>query len=360
MPLGQVNASSNFIRRMLGTGIFSEQAIYALDVGASGGVEGYLLSLDPFLMVDAFDPLVAEIARLRKSAPPYIHYWPYFIDSGIIAEQDLVGNETSFFSLSSASKLMELTNLNYVEERFNSGSPVVVSDECISLDAFLRREKRPSPNFLKIDTDGHDLEVLLGATTTLADPGLVAVQIECQFNGPPSSATNTFSNIDTTLRKAGFSLIVLEPWVYSRAALPAPFLYDIPAQTTRGSIGFADALYLRDPVVTPDFWDSYEESDTTFAALLVLAVLHGCDDVAANVIVDARDRGIHAHLPYHDLLNDLVPGNPWKTRTYEEFISMFHREPTGFLATQWRSSSVPTSGPKTQLARLVRHLRNVL
>lgn len=359
MPLSQVNPSSTFVQRILRTGIFSDHPIYAIDVGASGGIENYLMSLNPYLFVDAFDPLVAEVDRLRDSAPDYVHYWPYFIDAGT-AEREHQQNETHSFALSSASKLMELINLNYIEERFNSGKPVVVTKNRTTLDEFLLVKGRPSPSFLKVDTDGMDLEVLLGAKSMLGDANLAAVQIECQFNGPASSTTNTFANIDTLLRRSGFQLIVLEPWVYSRAELPAPFLYDIPAQTTRGCIGFADALYLRDPNISHDLWDFYEDSDTTLATLLVLAVLHGCDDVAASIVVAAQARDIHTHLPYRELLNDLVPENPWGTRSYVDFISKFRISPTRFYASQWSNSSRLHSVPRTVKAKIMKQLRGLL
>ena len=57
--------------------------------------------------------------------------------------------------------------------------------EAVTLDAFVQRTLGACPALTKIDTEGNDLQVLAGATATLADERLRAIIMEFGFD--PSS-----------------------------------------------------------------------------------------------------------------------------------------------------------------------------
>ncbi len=68
---------------------------------------------------------------------------------------------------------------------------------CLRLDSMVEDYNFPPPNFVKIDVDGHELDILDGAMKTLARPELLSILIEC--NGEEHR-----KKIDSVLSGKGF------------------------------------------------------------------------------------------------------------------------------------------------------------
>lgn len=101
-----------------------------------------------------------------------------------------------------------------------------------TLDRALEDARVVSPDFLKIDVQGHELAVLDGAPATL---GRVAgVEVETAFH-PMYEGQPMFADVDARLRGAGLRFVDLRPGYWKREATP---------QRGRGELVFADALYL--------------------------------------------------------------------------------------------------------------------
>lgn len=66
---------------------------------------------------------------------------------------------------------------------------------CYRLDDFIKTLQIPCPNYLKIDVDGLELEILKGAAESLKDPALKSILVEVNSNE---------SMIDGLLKKYGF------------------------------------------------------------------------------------------------------------------------------------------------------------
>src|SRR5207248_2629908 len=98
-------------------------------------------------------------------------------------------------------------------------------------------------DFLKLDVQGYELDVLAGADATVRQ--CLAIETETSFNeiycGQP-----LFALIDSNLRSLGFSLIDLDRVWWRRAEVPRDIC-------TRGQIIWANAVYLQDPWVSGDF-----------------------------------------------------------------------------------------------------------
>jgi hypothetical protein len=197
-----------------------------------------------------------------------------------------------------------------------------------TLDALLAEAGSPVVDCLKIDTDGYDFDVLRGAENTLANCCL-AIEIEIQFHGRISPKSNTFCNIDGFLREHGFTLFKLSPVSYSRAALPRPFLLDIPAQTEGGQIVWADAFYARD-VADPAYAKKFGLQATTDQKrnLALIFDLYGLEDAAAEIVLN----GANLFSPIDDTaaLNFLTGKlYGWHT-TYRQLIDGFIDDPIHF------------------------------
>jgi FkbM family methyltransferase len=131
--------------------------------------------------------------------------------------------------------------------RFPRLPPLVTTDytielETISLDEFCKTEEIQVIDFLQVDVQGADLQVLRGAEQAL-DNGVLAVQVEVEFSalykGQP-----LFAEVDQYMRSKGFSLFDLES--ISRETR----CNELFSARRPGQLLWADAIYLRDPLIS--------------------------------------------------------------------------------------------------------------
>src|SRR5205823_1092351 len=128
--------------------------------------------------------------------------------------------------------------LHYAREYYNAGAEIEHATKRIALDEYFTSDDAGRIDFIKVDTDGHDYEVLRGCDEILRSGRVLGLAVEAQFHGPVSRDANLFSNIDAYLRSRGFGLFDLEVYRYSRAALPAAFVAGIPANTPTGQVSW--------------------------------------------------------------------------------------------------------------------------
>ena len=320
-------------------GLWGPSPFFLVDVGASGGIAGVWSALGERFRAIGFDPLIAEVARLNSAEKrPDVSYEAAFVGYPRFDEvfppslrhDPLASRLNQPFHRSSAVRAQALKRSDYVREEFNQGEEVRYTDRHISLDERFGNEAQ-APDFIKIDTDGGDYQVLLGAENVLAR-GVLGIHVESQFHGVVHDYGNLFSNIDRFLRARGFSLFDLSTWRYSRADLPAPFVYEIAAQTRTGQVSWGDALYLRD-LALPGY-DGMFQFSTTLERVLKLACLHelfGLPDCAAELVVHARQLGLLNEVtPMLDALTPTTHGR----LTYREYIDRFTADPDAWLPSR--------------------------
>lgn len=88
-------------------------------------------------------------------------------------------------------------------------------------DLLIAGGEAPKPNFIKIDTEGHELEVLRGLAATLKNPDLRAVCLEVHFGVLAASGRAAVpAEIERMLQQSGFHLRWTDPshLVATRAA----------------------------------------------------------------------------------------------------------------------------------------------
>jgi FkbM family methyltransferase len=135
---------------------------------------------------------------------------------------------------------------------------------------------------LKLDVQGGELAVLQGGARQLAGH-VLAVITEVEFvelyEGQP-----LFADVDRFLRGHGFGLFDLDVRRWRRRALPADFDGIRVGQTVWG-----DALYLRDPIVSPV--PAGADARVTLLKLAALAEFFALPDYAMEILAHARATG---------------------------------------------------------------------
>ncbi len=138
--------------------------------------------------------------------------------------------------------------------------------EAVRLDDAVAKDQLRAPDFLKLDTQGSELDILRGSSRTLEETSLVEVEVEfCpMYEGQP-----LFADVDALLRADGFELLYL-----NRAFLQRKGFYK---GLSRGQPVFGDALYGRSPAGLGGF------SPERIAKYIILLCHYGHLDLAYQI-----------------------------------------------------------------------------
>lgn len=255
----------------------AEEGLGVIDVGSRGGIQAMFRELAPLLHVVGFEPDRDECQRLAAaaSAEPFrstLHL-PYALGAADGEGLLHVNRERGTSSLYEP-------NREWLERFPNAARYDVVTTVPVpvrSLDRLVADPEVRMPrhiDFMKIDTQGSELDILKGAQQTLQCRG-VAIEVEVEF-APLYRKQPLFRDIDAWMHSHGFSLFKLrrQSWV-RRTAEGSPHL-------SAGQLVFADALYLRDPL--GEARDSLPYDPRQVEALILIAVLYDFFDVALELI----------------------------------------------------------------------------
>jgi len=175
------------------------------DVGSNIGVFSLYAAVTRGVRVVALDPLPQNYHSLIENAA--LSNVSELIEIYCVAASD----ETIVAPLyiSSEANTAGGANCPFGENTSNYGKPVTparrISALGFSIDDFLKTFEVPFPNHLKVDIDGVQEKVIVGAHDTLRDPRLLSVMFELQpGNIKANKKANTF--IEAELKKSGFSL----------------------------------------------------------------------------------------------------------------------------------------------------------
>lgn len=339
MSTRQINNRPILPGKFLKSREYAIEELMLIDVGASGGIDDFWQCFGLSLKAVGFDPLIAEVHRLNKAGKhPGVRYEAAYVGC---ANYDLLfppaerqdriaAKDNSSFQETSAVRASEAMKFNYTQEVFNAGAVVEFTDRRISLDQYVQQSRIGSVDFVKIDTDGHDIEVILGSKEMLKTTGVIGLCVESQMHGGVHSHSNTFANIDRAMRELGFTLFDLDLWRYSRRALPDRFYYSIPAQTVSGQVQWGEAVYFRD-LASPDYQRMHG-----FAAdlkkkikLACLFELYGLPDCSAQILHHLLDQT--GDVFFSTLLDALVVHYRSSQLRYAEFLKYFDADPKRFF-----------------------------
>ncbi|MGA7938122.1 MAG: FkbM family methyltransferase [Kovacikia sp.] len=216
--------------------------------------------------------------------------------------------------------------------RFAGLSEVMSEDFSIglditTLDQICQTEAIPAIDFLQVDVQGADLQVLKGAAELL-ERSILAIQVEVEFSHLYHDQP-LFANVDIYLREQGFTLFDLSMAYRLRARSP------IQSSLRTGQILWGDAFYFRDliqeednsPLKTPEqlfklacIADILEFQDYGLELLEYLTLNYGSNPTYnfANLIVERLaqfpelvDRGLSS-LPIVNNLRKFVIGDTLK------------------------------------------------
>ncbi len=248
--------------------LLQDERLRVIDVGARGELAGHFTAIKAHVEVIGFEPDAAECARLNAELRDLgwcrAEVLPYAVGYSAVDRPFFVAEAPELSSL--------LEPLTEVVGRPGWRVKRVERVDTVSFDELAARGELPQPiDFLKLDTQGSELEILRSGEASILD-GVLGVGVEVEFRelyrGLPR-----FSEVEQYLRGRGFELMLLEP-THLRTDWPL----------ARKRTSYADALFLRGQE-----WFVEERRADSLHRLLAIYLLHGLY-VEAYALADGADR----------------------------------------------------------------------
>ena len=264
-----MNLLEQFSRSKFLSNSITSNPITLVDVGARGGVSSEWHLFGKNLRVLGFEPDSKECKRLNSETESNHIYFP-------TALYNKQGKVNINLTQEPACTSMYLPNFSLVNRFANFGEMFNVIDSvevcCDTLDRIAKANNIQDIDFLKIDTQGTELQILEGAKNVLENY-VFGLKVEVEFS-PLYKKQPLFSEVDEYLRKFGF------------------YLFDInPRRMGRKKYGFcskqqalwAYALYFKDIILTKNINQKYLNFEKAIKTIAI-AEFQGFLDFALELL----------------------------------------------------------------------------
>jgi FkbM family methyltransferase len=274
------DTSDTFVKLFL----LLDAPLVVFDIGCRGGFQEHWQRLGALAQLIGFDADAQEIQGLQKEIPN-----ENFVPKVLGAKN---GSGTLYLTQELACSSVYAPDEKLISQRPSLQVTNLISSRKVdvsTLDEWVAGKGFGAIDFIKLDVQGAELDVLQGAQKALGSVRMLEVEIE--FN-PIYQSMPLFGDVDRLLRGQGFSLWRLKNLThYAMAENPAQNAteevcrYDyhaVPFQGKNGQLYWADAFYVRDEIAyrAPRPW-RLALKDACIASVL------GFADLAASSLQDA-------------------------------------------------------------------------
>lgn len=215
-----------------------------IDIGARGGAHDIVEPIAKQTAVLGFEPDLEECERLMRMPEVYQPWGKFLLQPVALADKKgtaslkLLSSNTNHSLLSPNKSLTQRYNMVKWEE---IGQCPLETD---TLDAVLSTEALQGQRwaeFLKIDTQGTEYEILQGSLKTLSEE-TVAVVAEVAFCELYQDQ-KLFSEVETLMRQQGFSF-----YGFTTLHTRSKKYLDKRSTATRERLIYTDAIFFKDPL----------------------------------------------------------------------------------------------------------------
>lgn len=307
-----------------------------VDIGSRNGIEKDWQPLHKLANIIGFEADPGEASRLNaenEKSSINIHHYPY-------ALSDIDGTREFYVTNFAQSSGFYEQNPNWVK-RFPITEQDVVKKillNTITLDSFVKKEALTHIDFIKIDVEGAELDILKGAHDSLQNRHVLGIKTEFWWDPEIKQAGQpSFAELDTYIRGHGFKFFDLNLHYYPRNSVPSGRItgqFDNPEAKERlkyrqleyGQAWTGDAIYFRDPVgehINNQEFNSETWSTGRLLRLCALLDIYDYGDAAIEILDYFRKR-ISKHLSLdidklYDLLTPMIDG---RELPYGEFLKL--------------------------------------
>lgn len=223
---------------------FNENPLKFIDIGARGGAHSVVYPIANITSVLAFEPDSKECLKIKNEINKN-NIWNDFsiMDCAVYNKNGPVKINIINFDINNS---ILKPNSNFIE-RYKIGEKFIqigeATVEAYTLDSILKAKKSLESHgeFIKIDTQGTEFEILEMATETLKN-NTVGLLLEVCFSELYENQ-KLFSEVEQLVRKNGFKFYGFTS-LHNRASK----LFDKRKGPSSERYFFADALFLKDPL----------------------------------------------------------------------------------------------------------------
>lgn len=310
-----INYISKLTRMLTQKRIFESDPLVVIDVGARSGPQSHWPLYENDIRVIGFEPHEEECTRLNQIADQF--YVPF------VCYPVALGTENT------QSRLYEYGNKAANSMTPQKGENEHSSHTIISVrrfEDFAKENNIPYVDFIKIDVERHEMDVIRGMGSYLNNR-ILGFELEVHF--VPEGDTPMFSEIELEMRKSNYLIADLDIFKSSLPALPSPVAWDhrdhnnqfILGPTVQGNMVHGDALFFIDYENLQNQIPQ-EKNPIRILKMVSLFEVYGFPDRAAHMLIQFRDL-LEPLISVDDALNALVPDYFGAGLSYNEYLNAY-------------------------------------
>jgi FkbM family methyltransferase len=327
MDLG-INHNADFTKWVVSAGLLTEHFVL-IDVGVQGGENIRWRPLGDHLVVHGFDPIEEVVQQLTEENRDRSNRHYYFMAVG-----NADGEQAFYFNpVNPSESSMYGRRVNQFDK---NATEQVRTVPIRRLDSLLAEGLIPKADFVKIDVEGFEKDVLLGAPELLR-AGVVGLETETNFGVSPAYPKSHFGTL-TELALENHLLVFdiafnRVPRESFQRALVHKGVKPISKLDSLGRPATVNVLFARDLIDEVDHQSNYQNPCRPFSVSeliksMIVCELYSLNDVALDTAERFADR-LGAHLDV-DRAVRLLADPDCVTNEYRRQIRAFE------LSTSWR------------------------
>ncbi len=282
--LRELHPNPRFTKYLVEKRAFEQDPLVVIDAGARKGFEKHWNHYEDQIKLIGFEPNEDSYKEcIEKKSSSKTEYYPFALGRE--------RGEKDFYITTYLSGCSLMKPDLQVAQRFGFEKNVTVKDkisvQTIDLDSFVNDYEIEYVDFIKLDTEGSELDIFKGAQKTVNN-SVIGISTEVKFVKVQKDQP-LFTDIDIYLRNLGFHLYDLD---LNRS--PRKVLANNHNISNIGQIILAQALYLRDTVdelIAPNNRKNFWSKDRNLKMASILEI-YNLSDCAMELIQTMSELGM--------------------------------------------------------------------